>query len=769
MFYDLVIDSPGFLNLVQGEDDPYTWTTGQGCGYNLRGERDEYTNQTDETVLARASRELYYIDEGETVGAVDRNILIGGVTPGIGEYSAENPLKEVGVVQTLYAGLLPKDIVERLKNCNRPGGSVDITVDEAEDILKAYKEAFEESWSEGWDNKDAGDVQFVVFTDDRGVIGTTGRILRDITLDNGKLMAISIILIAFFSVMILISPNWIESRVGITLVGVGLVLLAFFGSVGFAILIGIKINITIAWTLPFIILGLGVDDVYIVLMALKKQKGYKEQNFIKAMKEVAVPVSMTSLVNASMFAVMNVSDIPAVYKSANVAVIAVIALYLSVIVCYPAFCYLDMKRQAAGRRDVFFCWKAEEQDEAGDDAIHTPKPRDFRDVWLYDRFYEPAILGTPSARRITHSFIFLATCGLFGIGVWGITEREVGLGLEDLYPSGDQAKQWATVRKEELASWSIGMNWGPIDYTNPDTQLKMIKQFEDVVATEYVAQTDTKFLWIADFAIWSTRQCDDNFDREDPDVLECGSDQYDVESDSYCAGSWVRNAYGLNEKNFADPRGACQPFQGGICRPTSQMFEEDLQEAGYDPVLDSTTVWCPVMDWADDKFLFCMTQWRNITNFSGGRFVFESDEASPTQCEGEYYKDQKLQFPIPFSSGPTMFSFDLFSHDLTLELLDQTREVCDRGEIHCWMTGKTSCNRFPTRIDAVFPLTDSSLFLSVQAFPTTTGRNTRISSLSWSSLDSPRPQLASVSHGSSCLRSSALKSAMLGPKSFGGA
>jgi hypothetical protein len=300
MFYDLMIDSPGFLNLVQGEDDPYTWTTGQGCGYSLAGERDQYTNQTEENILLRASRELYYIDEGETVGVVDRNLLLGGITPRVGNYSFENPIQEVGVLQTLYVGLLPDKIVDRVKNCNRPGGSVDITVSEAEDILRDYKEAFEDSWSEGWNDNDEGEVQFVIFTDDNGVIGTTGRMLRDITLDNGKLMAVSIILIAFFSVMILISPNWIESRVLITLVGVALVLLAFFASVGFAILIGIKINVTIAWTLPFIILGLGVDDVYIVLMALKKQKGYREQNFIKAMKEVAVPVSMTSLVNVSM-------------------------------------------------------------------------------------------------------------------------------------------------------------------------------------------------------------------------------------------------------------------------------------------------------------------------------------------------------------------------------------------------------------------------------------------------------------------------------------
>ena len=30
MWYDLLVDSPNFLGLVQGESDPYTWTLGQG-------------------------------------------------------------------------------------------------------------------------------------------------------------------------------------------------------------------------------------------------------------------------------------------------------------------------------------------------------------------------------------------------------------------------------------------------------------------------------------------------------------------------------------------------------------------------------------------------------------------------------------------------------------------------------------------------------------------------------------------------------------------
>jgi hypothetical protein len=310
LWYDRLIDSSSFLGLQEGQDDPYTWTLGQGCGYTLRGERDVYTNMTEDEILLSSSRELYYIDEGESVGAISPVLLIGdAATKGnnFPTYSAVDPLTKVGVIQTLYFALRPSLIVERVKNCNRPGGPLDISEKDAEDVLFKWKKAMEETWSEGWNDEDAGEVQFVSFFDDTAVGGSTARMLNEITLDNNLLTAISIICIAVFSVLFLVSANWVESRVLITLVGVLLVTIAFFAAVGFAILIDIKINVTIAWTLPFIMLGLGVDDLYIVLMSVKEQKGYTKRDFLKSMQEVIIPVSMTSIVNAAMFGVLNIS------------------------------------------------------------------------------------------------------------------------------------------------------------------------------------------------------------------------------------------------------------------------------------------------------------------------------------------------------------------------------------------------------------------------------------------------------------------------------
>lgn len=261
MWYDLLIDSPSFLGVTQGEDDPYTWTTGQGCGYTLKGERTPYTGRSEESILFNASGPLYYVDEGESVGAITRNLLIGGSVPSVNEYSYENPLQTVSVVQTLYASLVAKDIPDRVRNCNRPNGPVEITVEDGEKILEIWKEEMENTWTRGWDDESSGDVQFVAFFDDGGgAPGTTARLLVDITLDNGTLTAISIVIIVLFSAFFMISSDPVESRVLLVLVGVTLVVLSYFGAVGLAILFGIKLNVTTAWTLPFIMLGLGVGE-----------------------------------------------------------------------------------------------------------------------------------------------------------------------------------------------------------------------------------------------------------------------------------------------------------------------------------------------------------------------------------------------------------------------------------------------------------------------------------------------------------------------------
>lgn len=242
----------------------------------------------------------------------------------------------------------------------------------------------------------------------------------------------------------------------------------------------------------------------------------------------------------------------------------------------------------------------------------------------------------------------------------------------------------------------MGMSWGKVDYKDPDVQLKMMKQFEDVIALDYVSETDTKWLWISEFNLWTTKHCDANFVRNNPTVLQCGADQIYTDedgNDSTCAGSWVENTIGLKTKTvtniFSDQ---CSPFEGGVCREANEMFAQDLAALGLDEETAEGKSFCPVTEnWSEDKLKFCIEKWRLFTGGSGGLIVAQGSEYELSDgevCNGEYNNDGELTSPIEISASPTMYAVNLYSHQDTVNMIEQTRAVCDDDEsIHCFMTG----------------------------------------------------------------------------------
>mmetsp|Transcript_5416 Transcript_5416/g.7833 ORF Transcript_5416/g.7833 Transcript_5416/m.7833 type:complete len:1444 (-) Transcript_5416:63-4394(-) len=680
MFYDLLVDSDEFLSIRQGDNDPYDWTTGNGCNYSLTGSRFSYTNMSEESILNESSTVLYNFEEGAALGAVDTRPLMASY-PIAGEYNSDNPLKSVPVVQNIYPALTSTGLVERLRNCNRPGGPIEISKEDATQVITKFKEAFENNWAEGWDDRDSSEVQFVGFFDDIETSGTTGRILEELTLENGTLTTVSIILIAVVSGIFLFSFDLISSQVGVCMVGVALVIIAFFSAIGFGVLIGIKINVSIAWTLPFIILGLGVDDMYIVLLSFRNHRVVSKESFAKTMKEVLIPVTMTSLVNASVFAVMNVVDIPVIYKTAQVALISIIFLWMSIILCFPAYCYLDIKRQESNRYDVLVCVKKQINDTNRDSS---------RESFLFV-CYKSLLLEKGARSKVLRVLVLLSSTALLALGVYGITERKVGFGLQDFFPSSSQAQTWAKETTQTIGSWSIALNWGAADYNDPDTQLFIMRQMEQVIETPHVVETDTIRLWLANFNVWTTRQCQANFDRSDANVLECGQDQVFPLDNSRCTGKWMRNTYNAREKIFAE-KDKCLIFEGGVCRPSLQMHPEDLRDLGIDPENlgnETYSSWCPVFEgFTDAKLQFCLTRWHNFTGGGGNLIKVDNTKTPYSVCEGEFNDDADIVTPILLSEGPLMFAYDLKSDQDYLDMIKETRQFCDDVDrVQCWITG----------------------------------------------------------------------------------
>lgn len=693
MWYNGLLTSESLLDISIGHSDPFSWTTGAGCGYKLHGERNRYTNMSEDGILFNASRYIYMYDEGVVLGVVQPELLIGNSTPRAGQYSFEYPLETVGVLQSIYAAAQPYTIAQRVRSCQRPGGPLQITRDDAKQVLYLFKQAMEETWSKGWDDP-TQNISFVCLYDDSGAGGTAARILQAVTLDNTALVTISMALIAVFSILFLVSFDVVESRVLIALIGVSLCILGYFAGLGFGILLGMKINISVAWSLPFILIGLGVHDVYIILMALKRQKGYTDNDFINTMKEIVIPVSMTALVNIMTFLILNISDVPAIYVTARMAILCLLFLYWSHTFCFPAYAYLDLKRQALGRYDILFCFQRNTY-AIDDNDLPDKNVDDCHSTLLYDYFYRPLMLSDNDVwRKFVQSFTISAGVSLFIIGCIGISQHQVGVGLEELFPNDNQAQLWASERTEALASWSIQMQWGELDYTDPDIQMQMMKQFEDVASTSRVADIDTKQLWIAEFAIWASRLCEENVRRRDNfDTGLCGQDQIFKDEGTVCSATWKLNTFGLREKHIQSfDNDTCYPAENGVCRLATELHPDDLKEIiVLNPklIVNQTMSFCPTIDnWSIGKWQFCLVQWRNITGSTNGGLVVQDDGSPSNDCPGATNNDNLISWPISFSAGPTMFAYDLFTHADTLAMMNDTRHYCDHNPIiHCWMWG----------------------------------------------------------------------------------
>jgi hypothetical protein len=112
---------------------------------------------------------------------------------------------------------------------------------------------------------------------------------------------------------------------------------------------------------------------------------------------------------------------------------------------------------------------------------------------LYNRFYQKLVFGEQYyVRVVAHSLIWAIAFLLLGLGLFGISSRNVGIALQDFLPPDHQAHLWATAQSELLGTWTIKMNWPDLNYTDPDTQMKMIRQFESVLATPHVEDIDTR-------------------------------------------------------------------------------------------------------------------------------------------------------------------------------------------------------------------------------------------------------------------------------------
>lgn len=187
---------------------------------------------------------------------------------------------------------------------------------------------------------------------------------RESTADVITILISYLVMFAYISLTLGDTPRlssfYISSKVLLGFSGVVLVMLSVLGSVGFFSAIGVKSTLIIMEVIPFLVLAVGVDNMCILVHAVKRQPMDLplEGRISNALVEVGPSITLASLSEVLAFAVGSFIPMPACRVFSMFAALAVLLDFLLQVTAFVSFIVFDFKRAEDRRVDCFPCLKA---------------------------------------------------------------------------------------------------------------------------------------------------------------------------------------------------------------------------------------------------------------------------------------------------------------------------------------------------------------------------------------------------------------------------
>ncbi|KAG8632228.1 hypothetical protein MANES_18G004200v8 [Manihot esculenta] len=173
-----------------------------------------------------------------------------------------------------------------------------------------------------------------------------------------------------------LSSFYISSKVLLGLSGVLLVMLSVLGSVGLFSAIGVKSTLIIMEVIPFLVLAVGVDNMCILVHAVKRQplELPLEGRISNALVEVGPSITLASLSEVLAFAVGSFIPMPACRVFSMFAALAVLLDFLLQVTAFVALIVFDFLRAEDKRVDCVPCLKISSSYADSDKGIGGRRP-----------------------------------------------------------------------------------------------------------------------------------------------------------------------------------------------------------------------------------------------------------------------------------------------------------------------------------------------------------------------------------------------------------
>ena len=212
--------------------------------------------------------------------------------------------------------------------------------------------------------------------------------------------------------------NAIEQRVVLSLMGMLVIVLSLGASFGFCFYCGIFFTMDMHSVIPFLLLGIGVDDMYVIVQAVdnlaQTEKNLPANDRVaKAMKHAGVSITVTSITDMAALLISSTTSLPILRSFCLFAAMGVLFLYIFAITFFVGCLALDEQRRDAKKWINSDCvtskssdWKPKNQKEFGN--------------YLFKSVLSP-LLSNPICKALA----IVMTLTTVGFGIYGVLNIEV--------------------------------------------------------------------------------------------------------------------------------------------------------------------------------------------------------------------------------------------------------------------------------------------------------------------------------------------------------
>uniref|UniRef100_A0AAQ5YE45 SSD domain-containing protein n=1 Tax=Amphiprion ocellaris TaxID=80972 RepID=A0AAQ5YE45_AMPOC len=274
-------------------------------------------------------------------------LIVGGTTK-----NGSGPLLSAQALQTMFQLMTPKQMFEHFRGYEEVS-HINWNEEKAAAILEAWQRRYSEAV-----------LQSVAANSSQKVLSFTTTTLEDILKSFSDVSVIRVasgyLLMLAYACLTMLRWDCAKSQGAVGLAGVLLVTLSVAAGLGLCSLLGISFNAATTQVLPFLALGVGVDDVFLLAHAFSETGQNKripfEDRTGECLKRTGASVALTSISNVTAFFMAALIPIPALRAFSLQAAVVVVFNFAMVLLIFPAILSMDLYRREDRRFDIFCCF-----------------------------------------------------------------------------------------------------------------------------------------------------------------------------------------------------------------------------------------------------------------------------------------------------------------------------------------------------------------------------------------------------------------------------